>query len=332
MNELPASLMVIGGGPIGTELAQAFRRLGSEVTSIDIKMLEREDEDVREVMEAQFEQDGIKFVSGLASKVSKGGKGIVVEVNNKTTAVVTEVTGTHLLVASGRRPKGIPELNLAAAKVKWSPKGIEVNSNYQTNVKHIYACGDCIADGMQFTHLAGFTGGVAASRALMGVGPSGVDNSAVPRTTFTTPEVATVGLTETQAIAKLGRSNVFIARKGLSEIDRAVCEGATGGFIKIVYDHNRTILGATVVAPTAGEIASELGLAVHKRLSMKDLGLCIHAYPTWSFGIMEMGASVYSQDVAASSAFNCFRRCCVRRLKGNPAAVANTELGDLRPR
>merc|ERR1740121_2537711 len=100
LQELPESLMVIGGGPIGAELAQAFCRLGSEVTSIDIKMLEREDEDVREVMEEVFQKDGIKFVSGLATKVSKGGKGIVVQVTNKTTGNVEEVSGTHQLVAS----------------------------------------------------------------------------------------------------------------------------------------------------------------------------------------------------------------------------------------
>merc|ERR1719350_272420 len=110
----------------------------------------------------------------------------------------------------------------------------------------------------------------------------------VPRATFTHPEVATVGYTHSQAVAKFGADKVPFLRKNLSEIDRTVCEGATEGFVKIVYNDKSVILGATVVANVGGELASELGLAVSKGMTLQDVGLCIHAYPTWAFGTMQM--------------------------------------------
>jgi len=330
LEEFPEALIVIGGGPIGAELVQAFKRLGSDVTSVDLKLMEREDDDVREVMEAQFAKDDIRFVSGFATKISKGGRGIVVEVTHPVTKNVEEATGTHLLVASGRRPKGIEDLCLDKAGVTTDRFGIPVDNKYKTSAKHIFAVGDCVSMGMQFTHLAGVAGGEAVTSALLGLGPNKREDFLIPRATFTHPEVATVGYTESQAVKKFGAKKVSILRKKLSEVDRAVCEGDTHGFIKIVYDDNRKVLGATIVAPVAGEMIAELGLAVSKGLLVKDLGNCINAYPTWSFALMQMGASVYTQDLAESSGFACLRRCCSRRLKGTPVKPS-VEMSDLKP-
>merc|ERR1712038_1167814 len=138
-------------------------------------------------MNEVFDEDGIKFVSGFAKKAYTGGKGIKVDVENPSTKAITEVTGTHLLVASGRRPRGLEALKLENAGIKPGRMGIEVDDKLRTSVPHIFACGDCVAGAMQFTHLAGFHGAMAAFNAVMPIGMSPPSANEVPRATFTHP-------------------------------------------------------------------------------------------------------------------------------------------------
>lgn len=318
IDALPSSLIVIGGGPIGSELAQAFRRLGSAVTIVG-PIMPREDDDVREVILDVFDDDGIKAVDGLAENVSKDSDGSIkveVKMNDGST---THVKGEQLLVCVGRVAKGLEALNLEKAQVKYSKKGIEVDNKFKTSAGHIYACGDCIG-GLQFTHLAGFQGAKAAFNALMPVSLGAPANSEVCRTTFTHPEVATVGLTESEAVKQFGKDKVVVLRRHLTHNDRAICEGATQGFVKMLTNPAGKLLGATVVASVGGEMASELGLAISQGLTVQALSMQIHSYPSWVFIIQQMAGDAYIELLKESSMISLLKRsCCARRLRGKPA-------------
>jgi len=306
---LPSRLLVVGGGPIGAELAQAFARLGSEVTIV-AKLLPREDDDVRKVMRKTFAADGITIVEGRARRAWRQGSIIALDAGSGS------LEADVLLVSAGRQPKGLKELGLDQAGVKWSEKGgIEVDAKLRTSAKHIYAVGDCVG-GLQFTHLAGYQGGIAAFNAIMPVGATAPSPDACPRCTFTHPEVATVGLTEAEAKAKHGEAVVVTVRH-LDHVDRAVCEGDTEGFIKVLHTRKGKVLGATVVAATAGEIASELGLAIAAGTTINTLGGNLHAYPTFSFALFQMAGELRLQSYERSSALACLRSCCGRRLRGS---------------
>eukprot|EP00927_Polykrikos_kofoidii_P035927 TRINITY_DN30411_c0_g1_i1.p1 TRINITY_DN30411_c0_g1~~TRINITY_DN30411_c0_g1_i1.p1 ORF type:complete len:522 (-),score=101.17 TRINITY_DN30411_c0_g1_i1:50-1555(-) len=311
---LPARLAVVGGGPIGSELAQAFARLGSKVTIVG-KLMPREDDDVRVVMKRAFTADGITVIDGRAAKAEKGAKEDTVVLHTSDgTCVVVDV----LLVSSGRRPRGLEALGLDKAFVKWSSEeGIIVDGKLMTTAKHIFAAGDCVG-GLQFTHLAGMHGGLAAWNALMpGLtaqkAPAAQD---CPRCTFTHPEVATVGMTEAEARAKCG-GNLKVKTRNLERVDRAVCEGETEGFVKILYTKEGNIVGATVVASVAGEIASELGLAIKAGTRVGKVAMTIHSYPTFSFVLQQMAAEIYSEQLRKSTPLSCVLSCCGRRLKGD---------------
>ncbi|CAE8622993.1 unnamed protein product [Polarella glacialis] len=195
LDVLPASLAVVGGGPIGSELAQAFARFGVKVTIVG-SLLPREDEEVRQVMRRAFESDGITLTTGRAESVElqAGGRGVLLKLSGGQTVVCD-----RLLVAAGRKARGLEALQLDKAGVKWSASGIEVNkSSLRTSAKHIYAAGDCLG-GLQFTHLAGYQAAVAAFNCVQAVGTKAPSPEAVPRCTFTHPEVASVGMSLEEA-------------------------------------------------------------------------------------------------------------------------------------
>jgi len=309
---LPSSLAVVGGGPIGSELAQAFARLGSKVTLVGT-MLPREDEDVRKIMKQAFVEDGVALVGGRAEKVSQGFGGITLQVSGEE-----QIVAEALLVASGRRPKGLEALNLEAAGVDYDPDtGIQADTKLRTTASHIYAVGDCLG-GLQFTHLSGTQGSIAALNALalpFGVATAGPEPSKCPRCTFTHPEVATVGLTIMEAKEEYG-SAALTTIKHMSHVDRAVCEGETNGFIKVIHLENGKILGATVVAPVAGEIASELGLAIDSNRKLTSVGRSIHSYPTFSFGLYQLAGDFLLEYLLDLGPLQTIRRLCGRRLRG----------------
>ncbi|MFN7928817.1 MAG: FAD-dependent oxidoreductase [Blastocatellia bacterium] len=291
-DRLPATMIVLGAGPVGMELAQAYQRLGAQVTVVGERLLPKEEREVQEVMHRVFTREGMQFVWGKAVAVSKDGAGIVVR-----TAQGGEVRGESLLVASGRKPT-VTGLDLEKAGVAYSDKGIPVDNQLRTNVKNIYAAGDCLG-GYQFTHFAAWQSFQAARNALLPGSSSGFTDI-VPWVTFTDPEVAHVGLTEAQARAKFG-DRIKINRWEMNNADRAVCENNQDGFIKVVSRNNGTILGATIVATRAGEAITEFVVALKNNLKVIDLANSMHAYPTYSTAVQQLAAKVAIDNVLSST-------------------------------
>jgi pyruvate/2-oxoglutarate dehydrogenase complex dihydrolipoamide dehydrogenase (E3) component len=279
-DRLPPSMVVIGGGPLGMELAQAYQRLGTQVTVVAERLLPKDEPEARKVMEDVFLREGVRFVRGRAKSARQLGGQIVVAANG------AEVRGDFLLVASGRVPV-VADLDLEKAGVRYSEKGIPVDDQLRTNMKHIYAAGDA-AGGYQYSHLAGWQAFLAARNALIPGNSKGLTDL-VPWVTFTDPEVAHIGLTEEQARQRF-RNEVTIGRWEMSRVDRAVCDDDRDGFIKVVTKRNGAILGATVVGSRAGETITEFIVAIERQLKISDLASPIHAYPTYSSAVQQLAA------------------------------------------
>jgi pyruvate/2-oxoglutarate dehydrogenase complex dihydrolipoamide dehydrogenase (E3) component len=279
-DRLSPAMIVIGGGPLGLELAQAYQRLGTQVTMVTENLLLKDEPDARKVMEEVLQREGVKFLWGRAKSARREGEHVVISTGRE------EARGDLLLVATGRVPV-VADLDLEKAGVKYSEKGIPVDSQLRTNVKHIYAAGDA-AGGYQFSHLAGWQAFLAARNALIPGNSSGL-TELVPWVTFTDPEVAHIGLTEEQARRRFG-DEVQVGRSEMSQIDRAVCEDGRDGFIKVVAKKNDVIVGATVVGSRAGEIITEFILAIERQMKVSDLASPIHAYPAYSSAVQQLAA------------------------------------------
>jgi len=277
---LPKRMLVIGGGPIGLEMTQAYQRLGAQVTVVANEILPKDDPDAREVIRRVLESEGVQFVSARASAVRMSGQEIVL------TAGASEFVGDLLLVAAGRRPN-VDSLDLEKAGVSFSNQGISVDSQLRTNVKHIYAAGD-VTGGYQFTHFAGWQGFQAVRNALLPGNSSGLSDL-VPWVTFTDPEIAHIGLTEAHAKQQFGDA-VQVRRWDLHHTDRAVSDGEREGFTKLIAKSDGTILGATIVAPRAGEAITEIIVAMKHGLKLADLAGVIHPYPTYSTAVQQLAA------------------------------------------
>jgi pyruvate/2-oxoglutarate dehydrogenase complex dihydrolipoamide dehydrogenase (E3) component len=285
LETLPEHLLVIGAGPIGCEMAQAFRRLGSQVTLIEgeERMLLRDEPDASKVMTAVFKAEGINMHFAVTvDRVWQKGKTIHVA------AGVKELAGDCLLVAVGRRPN-VDGLALEKAGVAYSPRGIDVDEHLRTSQRHIYAAGDCIGS-YQFTHYAGWQAAMAVRNALLPGATKGIRDM-VPWTTFTDPEVAHVGLTEQQAREQLGDA-VMTCEWPMERVDRARTEGHTQGFLKLVHKKDGTLLGATIVCQRAGEMIHEWIVALEHSLKVGDLAQTIHVYPTYSTASMQAAAEI----------------------------------------
>lgn len=279
---LPKNMLVIGGGPIGVELAQAHQRLGAQVTVVADEILPKDEPEARVVIRRVLEREGVRFVVGKASAATRRDAGIMLTVGQQ------ELIGDYLLVAAGRTPN-VAGLDLENAGVSFSPQGIAVDSQLRTNVKHIYAAGD-VTGGYQFTHFAGWQAFQAVRNALLAGSSSGLTDL-VPWVTFTDPEVAHIGLTEAQAKQRFGES-AQVRRLEFNHTDRAVCEGDTEGFTKLVFKSDGTILGATMVAARAGEAITEIIVAIKNGLKIGDLAGAIHAYPTYSTAVQQLAAEI----------------------------------------
>jgi len=279
-DRLPGRLVVIGGGPIGMELAQAYQRLGSQVIIIAGRLLPKDEPEVAGLMRRVFEREGVRFVSGRAESARTDGTGVVVATAGE------EIRGDALLLASGRIPT-VAALDLDKAGVRYSDAGIPVDEHLRTNMKHIYAAGDVVG-GPQFTHLAGWQGFQAARNALL-PGNSRGFSELVPWVTYTDPEAAHAGITEEKARARFGEQ-IEVRRWEMNRIDRAVCEDDTEGFLKVVARDDGTLLGATVVHARAGETIAELVLAMNNKLKLSDLASAIHPYPTYAAAVQQLAA------------------------------------------
>ena len=280
---LPASLIVIGGGPLGVELAQAFQRLGSQVTIVAPRLLPHDDPDAASVIERVFEREGVRLLRGRAVSVWQEPGAVVVTADGGR-----EARAESLLVAAGRQPN-VDGLGLDRAGIVYSSRGIPVDDRLRTNVAHIYAAGDVIG-GEQFSHIAGWQGFEATRNALLPGSASGRPNP-LAWVTFTDPEVAQVGLTEAGARQQLG-DGVRASRWDLPHIDRAKCDDDEDGFIKLMSDARGTLVGATIVAARAGEISGELSLAIAKRLTAGDVATAVHAYPTYATALQQMTSQI----------------------------------------
>jgi pyruvate/2-oxoglutarate dehydrogenase complex dihydrolipoamide dehydrogenase (E3) component len=267
----PEHLLIVGGGPVGVELAQAFRRLGSTVTVIEAATpLGKDDPECAAVVLAALERDGVVFRSGVRLVKVAGASTIQVTLSGGEV-----IEGSHLLIAAGRTPT-IEGLGLERAGVATTPHGITVDRHLRTTNRHIYAIGDVIG-GLQFTHVANDHAGIVIRHALFRL-PARIRYDAIPWVTYTDPELAQVGLTEDQA-RRAGHA-VRILRWPYHENDRARIERASGGHIKVVTNRRGRILGATIVGRDAGELISTFTLAITQRLNIRALAGFIVPYPT----------------------------------------------------
>ncbi|MDE2086041.1 MAG: FAD-dependent oxidoreductase, partial [Xanthomonadaceae bacterium] len=280
LRELPPRLVVMGGGPIGCELAQAFARLGSKVVQIEAmdRLLLREDDEVSAFVHQRLAADGVD--------VRTGHKAVAVEPDGGDLVLVCEAGGKQvrlpydqLLVAVGRKPRtagfGLEELGIPAART------VETDTYLATVYPNIYACGD-VAGPYQFTHTAAHQAWYAAVNALFGqFRRFRADYSVIPAVTFVDPEVARVGLNEREA--KEQDIPFEVTRYELDELDRAITEDHAHGFVKVLTVPGKDrILGATIVGQHAGETLAEFVLAMRHGLGLNKILATIHAYPTWA--------------------------------------------------
>lgn len=275
--DVPARLLVIGGGPIGCELAQSFARLGSQVTLLTDTdtILPRELPDASRIVAAALAQDGVRLITGAAIlRATRSGSTTRLHVRHGTTE--EDLDGDALLVAAGRTPN-TASLGLDAAGVRATPAGIETNDHLRTANPRIYAAGD-VAARWQFTHAADFMARTVVRNALF-FGRAKVSALIVPWVTYTSPEVAHVGMTHTEAAAAGAR--VQTLHLPMHEVDRAILDGDTDGFLRLYVEAGSDrILGGTLVAVHAGEMIGELALAVTHRIGLGKLATTIHPYPT----------------------------------------------------
>ncbi|HEX2480009.1 MAG TPA: mercuric reductase [Geminicoccaceae bacterium] len=275
LTERPEHLIVIGGGPIGCELAQAHRRLGARVTVLELfRILPKDDPDAVQIVRERLLAEGIDLREGVQVKgVALEGNGIAVTIEQAGTE--QRMTGSHVLVAAGRRAN-VDGLGLEAAGIEYSDKGIKVDARLRTSNKRVYAIGDVVG-GLQFTHVAAHHAGVVLKNILFKL-PAKVEEHAVPWVTYTDPELAHVGLTA--AMAKKRGVAVRPVRWSFEENDRAQTERDTGGFAKALVDRRGRIQGATIVGERAGELIHAWVLALANGIKIGAMAQFIAPYPT----------------------------------------------------
>lgn len=298
---LPASLVIVGGGPIGVEMAQAFARLGSQVTILQgpDRIMSKEEPEMSQTIAEVLSREGVKIITGArlngARRSGDGGKKVVTA---KQGDQIIELETDEIILALGREPN-TESLKLGSAGIKFDSKGINTNEYLQTDAANIYAIGDVIG-GYQFTHVAAYQAGVAVRNCLVPIGRKKVDYRVVPWVTFTDPEASRVGLTEEEAQKEYGR--VQILRFPWKDIDRAQAEGETEGYIKLVLNEKgEEIYGAHIVGARSGEILAEVALAMQHKLGISGIIATIHAYPTMATGLQSAAFEAYLESSALSS-------------------------------
>jgi len=291
LERIPKRLGIIGGGPIGCELGQCFQRLGSQVYLIhnSCYLLQKEEKEAQSLIKKVFTSEGIdvRLFHEIKKMINKEST-ITLLIKSKTSEEEAIVEVDKLLIATGRKPC-IDELNLNAIGVVANQKGIVVDDYCRTKHKHIFAVGDVVGRA-RFTHLAENEARTVLKNLLL---PwplrSKIDlKQAIPRVTFTDPEVASVGLSEKQAQAMYGKASIVAYIVPLSEVDRAITASRTEGFVKIVTKKwSSRILGATIVAPRAAEMLSQVTTAMHASIPLRKLSTLIHPYPTYNLAIRQ---------------------------------------------
>ena len=276
LREQPRRLAVLGGGPIGCELGQAFRRLGSDVTIVELlgDVLAREEPEARALIARRLRDEGVDLRLGARVEAAEGSGTLLLEGGER-------IEADRILVAAGRRPE-TDGLGLETIGAELDSRGaLRVDDRLATTARNVYAAGDAIA-ALPFTHVAGYHGRTVAANALFKARTS-VSYDAVPWVTFTDPEVARVGLTEAEARERHGDA-VVVVTQDYAHNDRAVTAADTAGFAKLVGDPKGRLVGATVAAPHGGESIAELAAWIRAGGKLADVSQTVHAYPTFSEG------------------------------------------------
>ncbi len=275
--EFMEHLLIVGGGPIGMELAQAKRRLGSHVTVVEgRKAMGKDDPELAELVVRRLREEGVDIREETLVESVEGHAGAI-KLTVQTPDGHQTIEGTHLLLAAGRQAN-ITGLGLEAAGIKYERSGILVDDGMVTSNRKVFAIGDCIG-GLQFTHVANYHAGIVIRRALFQM-PAKVNSGIIPWVTYTEPELAHCGLTEEQAKARHGKIKVL--RWPYHENDRAQAERATEGLVKVVTDKRGVILGASIVGEHAGELIQMWSLAISQKMKIKAMTEWISPYPTFS--------------------------------------------------
>ncbi len=286
LTELPERLGIIGAGPIGCEMAQAFARLGSQVFLVEAEhgILPQEDRKAAEIVQQSLANDGVTLLccgKQLQIKAENGKPRLTVESHGQSYDQPLD----QLLVAVGRKPN-VENLNLEAVNVQYNQKGVQVNDYLQTTNPRIYAAGD-VCSPYQFTHAADFMARIVIQNALF-MGCAKQSKLTIPWCTYTSPEIAHVGMYEKDAGAKGIELDTFVQQ--LAEVDRAILESEDSGFVKVhVKRGTDQIVGATIVAQHAGDMISEITLAMHAGVGLKKISSVIHPYPTQAEAIRKLG-------------------------------------------
>lgn len=288
LREAPVHLIIIGGGAIGCEMAQAHRRLGCAVTVVDMAaILPRDDADLVEIVRATLEAEGVALIEHMSierAEATPGGVRLVLGDGRV-------VDGSHLLVAAGRVPT-VDGLGLEVAGVDYARSGIKVDARRRTSNKRIFAIGDC-REGPQFTHAAGYEAGIVIQNALFRL-PGKVNYAALPWVTFTDPELAQVGLTE--AVARAAHGQVSVLRWSFAENDRAQAEKRTEGMAKLVLVKGK-VAGASIVGPNAGELIQIWSAAITAKLPLRAIAGMIAPYPTYAEINKRLAGSAFTKSL-----------------------------------
>ena len=279
--KLPAHLIVLGGGPIGLELSQAFARLGSQVTIVEFmdQILGPEDADLAAILEERLKEESVVILKGTqALKAEYIDSEFHLTVKGKAgKGEINILKADALLVAAGRKPN-IDGLGLEATGVKFTPRGIPTNARMKTNISHIYACGD-VNGQLPFTHVAGYEAGIALTNAILRL-PRRADYGKIGWCTYTDPEVASIGLNEKRA--KKDGIKYRLWEESFTDNDRAQAEGKTTGKIKLLLSPAGKLLGCQIIGAHAGELIHEWVIAVNGGVKLSTIAGAVHIYPTIS--------------------------------------------------
>ncbi|PSJ43466.1 dihydrolipoyl dehydrogenase family protein [Allosphingosinicella deserti] len=295
--ELPRHLIVIGGGPIGIEMAQAHRRLGSDVTVLEAsRIMPKDDPELVSLLGSRLVDEGIAIREGVSITRVEDGRGGVTVLLRNSEGLEERIFGSHLLVAAGRRPN-TERLDLEKAGIEYGPKGIIVDARLRTSNRRVFAIGD-VAGGPQFTHVAGYHAGIVIRNALFRQ-PAKVDYRALPWVTYADPELAHVRLTEAEARAKHG-DDLVVLRWPYHENDRAQTDRKTQGLIKAITTRSGKIVGASILGAEAGELIQLWVLAIGQGLNVKALAGMIAPYPTLGEISKRAAASFFTPKLFSS--------------------------------
>ena len=299
----PKHLAIIGGGPIGIEMAQAHRRLGCDVTVIEaFKIMGRDHPALTTMLKDSLTEEGITLIENCGvESVSKKGTEITL-----TLADERKIKASHLLVAVGRRPN-IHNLHLETAGIRVRPQGIITDERLRTTNKRIFAIGD-VAGRQQFTHIANYHASIIIRNMLFKI-PAKVSDKAVPWVTYTDPELAHVGLSEDEAIKQYGEANIRRLQWSLADNDRARAELRTKGMLCVTVHKKGKILGASILAPSAGEMITAWSLAISSGLKISAMASFIAPYPTYGEASKRIAGSYFTDKL-----FSPKMRAIVKRL------------------